>query len=82
MGGGDTGYILILYTHTYICMHGKSLQLCATLCDPLDCSPTESSVHEDSLGQNTGVGDFPGGPVVKTPCSQCRGSRFDPWSGN
>ena len=26
--------------------------------------------------------DFPGGPVVKTPCSQCRGPRFDPWSGN
>ena len=21
--------------------------------------------------------DFPGGPVVKTPCSQCRGHRFD-----
>ena len=21
---------------------------------------------------------FPGGPVVKTPCSQCRGPRFDP----
>ena len=27
-------------------------------------------------------GDFPGGPVVKTPHSQCRGPRFDPWSGN
>ena len=26
--------------------------------------------------------DFPGGPVVKTPCSQCRGHGFDPWSGN
>ena len=25
--------------------------------------------------------DFPGGPVGKTPCSQCRGPRFDPWSG-
>ena len=24
--------------------------------------------------------DFPGGAVVKTPCSQCRGPRFDPWS--
>ena len=28
------------------------------------------------------IRDFPGGPVPKTPCSQCRGSRFDPWSGN
>ena len=25
--------------------------------------------------------DFPGGPVVKTTGSQCRGPRFDPWSG-
>ena len=29
-----------------------------------------------------GKEDFPGGPVVKTPSSQCRGHRFDPWSGN
>ena len=27
-------------------------------------------------------GDFPGGPVAKTLHSQCRGPRFDPWSGN
>ena len=26
--------------------------------------------------------DFHSGPVAKTPCSQCRGTRFDPWSGN
>ena len=26
--------------------------------------------------------DFPGGPVVKTPCSQCRDPGFDLWSGN
>ena len=26
--------------------------------------------------------DFPRGPVVKTPCSQCRGPRFHPWVGN
>ena len=26
--------------------------------------------------------DFPGGPVSQTSCSQCRGPRFDPWSGN
>ena len=26
--------------------------------------------------------DFPGGPVAKTPCSQCRGPEFNPWSGN
>ena len=26
--------------------------------------------------------DFPGGPMVKTPCTQFRGPGFDPWSGN
>ena len=31
-------------------------QLCPTLCDPMDSSPPGSSVHGDSLGQNTGVG--------------------------
>ena len=33
-----------------------SLQLCLTLCDPMDCIPAGSSVHEDSPGKNTGVG--------------------------
>ena len=26
--------------------------------------------------------DFPDGPVAKTLHSQCRGPRFNPWSGN
>jgi len=26
--------------------------------------------------------DFPGGPVAKTPCSQCRRPGFNPYSGN
>ena len=26
-------------------MHAKSLQLCPTLCNPIDCSPPVSSVH-------------------------------------
>ena len=29
-----------------MCMHAKSLQLCPTLCDPMDCSLPGSSVHE------------------------------------
>ena len=29
-----------------------------------------------------GAWDFPGEPVVKTPHSQCRGPRFNPWLGN
>ena len=31
-------------------------QLCLTLCDPMDCSPPGSSVHEDSPGKNIRVG--------------------------
>ena len=31
-------------------------QSCPTLCDPIDCSPPGSSVHEDSPGKKTGVG--------------------------
>ena len=31
-------------------------QPCTTLCDPMDCSLPDSSVHGDSLGKNTGVG--------------------------
>ena len=26
--------------------------------------------------------DFPGAPVAKMPCSQCRGPKFNPWIGN
>ena len=26
--------------------------------------------------------DFPSGPGAGTPCIQCKGPRFDPWSGN
>ena len=28
-----------------LCVYAKSLQLCLTLCDPMDCSPPGSSVH-------------------------------------
>ena len=28
------------------------------------------------------VRGFPDGLVAKTPCFQCRGPRFNPWSGN
>ena len=31
-------------------------QLCLTLCDPMDCSLSGSSVHGNSPGKNTGVG--------------------------
>ena len=37
--------------------------------------PLKIEIKED-------LSDFPGGPVVKTPHSQCKGPGFDPWSGN
>ena len=38
------------------CMRAKWLQLCETLCDPMDCSPPGSSVHGDSPAKNIGMG--------------------------
>jgi len=39
--------------------------------------PDSSSAPQDFCGFR----DFPGCPVAKTSCSQCRGPGFDPWSG-
>ena len=33
-------YIIIIQ-----CVHDQMLQSCLTLCDPMDCSPPDSSVH-------------------------------------
>ena len=41
-----------------------------------------SAGHQTSGGIETEYTNFPGGPVAKIPCSLCRGSGFDPWSGN
>ena len=38
-----------------MCVHAKSLQLCQTLCNSMDCSLPGSSVHGNSPGKNTGV---------------------------
>ena len=40
-------------------------------------SAVESTTSKTSLFE-----DFPGVPVAKIPCSQCRGPGFYPWSGN
>ena len=37
---------------------------------------------DKSLFKEPLVENFPRGPVAKTPCSQCRGSGFNPWWGN
>ena len=40
---------------------------------------TQLQTYAAHQGKNR---DFPGGPVSKTPSSQCREYRFDPWLGN
>ena len=37
----------------------KLLQSCLTFCYSMECSPSGSSVHGDSLGKNTEVGCGP-----------------------
>ena len=52
-----------------------------------ELAPAWKGPHQPSGFSDFGLSklnfrDFPGRPVVKTPCSQCRGLRLDPWSGN
>jgi len=41
----------------------------------------EYSGLEPACSKQEMLGDFLGGPAVKTQCSQC-GPRFSPWSGS
>ena len=40
----------------HLVLHAKSLQSCPTLCNPMDCSLSGSSVHRIYAGKNTRVG--------------------------
>ena len=58
---------------------------CLTLCDPMDCSPPGSSVHGDSLGENTGVGAMASSrgssqPRDQTQVSHISGGFFTMWA--
>ena len=52
--------VLIFMLHILMLIEKKKtcyvLQSCPILCNPMDCRPPGSSVHEDSPGKNTGVG--------------------------
>ena len=37
--------VIYTHTHTHTYIYAKSLQSCPTLCDPMDCSPSGSSVY-------------------------------------
>ena len=43
--GKVTALLVMVSVNETTCMHAKSLQSCPTLCDPMDCSLTGSSVH-------------------------------------
>ena len=47
-----------------------------------ECSDGPWGSNTVGLVKDRGYGDFPGGPVAKTPCSQCKGPEFNSWSGN
>ena len=60
-------------------------QSCRALCYPMDCSPSGSSVHGDSIGKNTGVdchallqGIFPTQESNPVPCTA--GGFFTIWA--
>ena len=42
--------------YSALCVLYLVIQLCPTLCDPMDCSPPGSFVHGDSPGKNNGMG--------------------------
>ena len=42
----QAAYWKLLVNNSVTCVHAKSLQSCPTLCNPMDCSPPGSSVHE------------------------------------
>ena len=46
------------------------------------CALKATLKKKKMLYKRKGQWDLPGGPVVKTRSSQCRGHGFDPWSGN
>ena len=50
-----TGFFFFLQYYKFTCMHAKSLQLCLTLCSPMDCRPPGSLCPWDSPGKNTVV---------------------------
>ena len=50
----DAGVKMPLCIDHFTCV-SLVTQSCPTLCDPMDCSPPDSSVHGDSPGNNTRV---------------------------
>ena len=65
-------------------MRGGDAHTCVITCTHVFTVSVTAGVHAHVTCAyvNMCSGDFPGGPVVKTPCSQGRGPGSDPWPGN
>ena len=50
--------IMIFSGYIYTLVMCTVTTVCPTLCNPVDCSFPDSSVHGDFLGKNTGVGCY------------------------
>ena len=50
--------------------------------DLVDKQPEVREADDDVADLKTRKWDFPGGPVAKISCSQCRTLRFNPWLKN
>ena len=57
LGSGEACFV---YTFHSACFWGLCVSVCTqsslTVCDPMDCSPSDSSAQRDSPGKNIGVG--------------------------
>ena len=68
-------------THTY-CEPRVLPACCGTTVREVDADKHISATPQAPYDSKVQSGEFPGGPVAKTPGSQGRGPRFNPWSGN
>ena len=49
-------------------------------CSPWGCKELNTTEQLNNNSKRIHSRDFPGSPVVKIPCFQCRGHRYDHWS--
>ena len=58
MQQSDAHICIHTYLNIHVCCAVLSRSVMSALCDALDCSPLGSSVHGDSPGKNTEVGNL------------------------
>jgi len=79
--------VLLYFTHflipIFVCLHVQSLQLCLTLCDPMDCSPPGFSVHGilparllEWAAMLSSRGSFRSRDCTLLSCVSCTAGRF------